>query len=128
MPILTSRWALNEYLIHNSGKTSDRIYLSAEFEIGNSNTNFLKFEESFFSRYNTEPEILNYTSYEAMIVLAQAMQKCVLITSESIRDALLEQRTFNGLQGPVEFNATGEADRTPFLLRITNGKFRRLDQ
>lgn len=126
LPLLTTRWAFNENLIDNGGKTTSRLFLTGEFDNDCTNDLFVRFQKAFFSRYRIGPEFLNYASFDAMIVLAQAMTNCDVITSDSLRNELLRRRVFESLQYKIEFNATGEADRPVFLFRITNGVFRRM--
>lgn len=128
IPILCGKWSVNVSLIRNSGKAAGLFYLTGEYDMESTNAEYLALKKSYFSYYRENPSNLNPNDYETMMILVDAMLKCPVITSRTLRDEIMRQRTYWGIMRPLEFNSTGEAYRSVYRFRIIDGKFKTLDE
>lgn len=80
--------------------------------------NFIKeFEEA----KGYTPDINVVLAYDAVNVLAQAIENCGSSDRTAIRDALREIQDFHAISGTVSFNENGDGGQDCLLFRITDG-------
>ena len=60
-------------------------------------------------------------AYDAVNVLAQAIENCGSSDRTAIRDALQEIQDFHAISGTVSFNENGDGGQDCLLFRITDG-------
>jgi branched-chain amino acid transport system substrate-binding protein len=84
------------------------------------------FVKRFRLRYTKTPDLLAAQAYDAVFIIAQALQEGAK-TPDELRDALLQVRDFPGVSGTTSFDASGNAVKIPFLLTIQNGRIVQLN-
>jgi branched-chain amino acid transport system substrate-binding protein len=83
---------------------------------------FLDFRRRYQAEYAIPPNFAASQGYEAMLVLAAALQKTGGIAS-GLSQSLLSIQKFNGLIGPLSFDPYGEIQRPAYLVQVKNGVF-----
>ncbi|KIX15065.1 ABC transporter substrate-binding protein [Dethiosulfatarculus sandiegensis] len=61
-------------------------------------------------------------TYDAVMILAQAIQNAGSLDRKKIRSALASLSDFVGVTGQISFNETGNPDRPAIVMEITSGK------
>ncbi|WP_426416644.1 ABC transporter substrate-binding protein [Aestuariirhabdus sp. LZHN29] len=131
--IMTSAWSTTSDLISHGGNAVEGVISPSAFDRGSDHSRFTAFREAFVSRFGYEPGFAGTMAHEAgdvVIRTLQTMDKSTLDSpylSEKLRDEILKQSRFEGLQGPIVFDAFGEVDRTNFLIQVRNGQFVTVD-
>lgn len=79
---------------------------------------------NFITRYNKSYEISEFatTSYDAAMLLFDAMQRAKTLESKSIRDALAATKDFEGVTGKISFDESGDPVKQTVIMKITNGR------
>ncbi len=80
------------------------------------------FVGSFTKKYNSKPDIIAAYGYDAMLVLATAIEKSNL-TSEGIRDQLYKIKNFHGVTGDIAFDKNGDVIQPMGIKTVKNGEF-----
>lgn len=80
-----------------------------------------KFVSSYKTRFNTKPDIDAAFSYDALRILAKAIEKCQNYPVD-LRDRVADTN-MKGLIGDIAFDSNGDVDITPKMFQITGGKF-----
>jgi branched-chain amino acid transport system substrate-binding protein len=80
------------------------------------------FVEEFKNHYNTEANIIAAYGYDAMKVLAFAMERSDL-NPESIKNELYKVKEFKGVTGKITFDKNGDVIQPMGVKTVQNGKF-----
>ena len=80
-----------------------------------------EFIEHYYSTFGEEPTILEAQGYDTAGILLTLLNDPKILTREDLRRALAQLRDYPGVTGATHFDATGEAEKILFLLRVENG-------
>ena len=81
------------------------------------------FTERFQKKYGRLPDPNAAQSYDAILIIAAAMEKAGVKDRSKIRDAIAETRDFKGVTGKITFDNTGDAPRDMMIIQIRDGKY-----
>lgn len=84
--------------------------------------NVRQFVDSFKNRYGYEADIIAAYGYDAMKVLAYAMEKSDL-SPEKIKEELYKVKDFKGVTGEISFDENGDVIQPMGVKIIKNGEF-----
>jgi branched-chain amino acid transport system substrate-binding protein len=116
-----SAWASTERLIELGGRAVEGMLVEQFFNRLDTSTRYVAFHEAFLKRFGTEPGFAGLTAFDAANVLLDAME--LRPDRSGIKSTLLARKTFDGAQGTITFDATGDALRESYISKITNGRF-----
>ncbi len=122
IPLFTSAWAQTETLINNGGKAVEGIKLEQSYALSSQAPLFVEFKTNFQSRFGNPPSFGAAFSYEAAMVLADALKKTGG-SAENLKSALLETHDFQGVNDRFSINKFGDVTRPFYLSAIQNGKY-----
>ncbi|PWU07065.1 MAG: ethanolamine utilization protein EutJ [Verrucomicrobia bacterium] len=86
------------------------------------------FVAKYEKKYGTKPMALAATGYDALMLIADAIQRAGNTTSRTIRDALAETDNYQGVSGTIKFDENRDPSKAMVLLRIQQGQFRFLNK
>lgn len=98
-----------EQLIKIAGQAAIGSYLSDHFSPDDPNSETQRFVESYEGDYGIKPGPSAALSYDAVLLVAEAMKKADSTDPEKIRKALASLKSFKGVSGTYTF----DADRNP---------------
>jgi branched-chain amino acid transport system substrate-binding protein len=122
--ISTSEWAATERLLELGGKAVEGIFVAQFIDRESTIPRYIEFRRAYLQRFGREPGFAGLTAYDAANVLIEALT--IRQPDQSLREVILQQRTFEGAQSTLTFDANGDADSETYLTTIKNGKFQRL--
>ena len=122
VPLFATGWSQTQTLIANGGQAVEGLEIVRIYVSDSDNPAFMDFEERYRARFGQAPSFAAAQTYEAVRVLAAALEKTGG-RAKGLREALLEIREFEGLIGPIFMDAYGDVVRPYFLLRIEDGQF-----
>jgi ABC-type branched-subunit amino acid transport system substrate-binding protein len=106
--------------ITNGGQDLDEGYYTAHWskELDTEKT------KEFISRYKKTYEVSEFAaiSYDAAMLLFDAMQRAESLDRHAIRDALAETRDFDGVTGKISFDENGDPVKRTVVMKITDGR------
>lgn len=82
----------------------------------------VNFIEAFKKKYNSKPDIITAYGYDAMKVLAFAIERSNF-TSESIKEELYKVKKFKGVTGEITFDENGDVIQPMGIKVIKEGQF-----
>ena len=109
-------------VIHDGGKAVDGILTVVPHDESNQTPAYLDFEARYVERFGQKPTFAAGYGYEAVMVLAEALEKTEG-TATGLRAALLETNNFIGVNGRISFDPYGDVIRTLYLITVQNGQF-----
>ena len=80
-----------------------------------------KFVNDYKSRYNTVPDALAATAYDAARIMFDAIKRSKSLSGTDIRDALAATKEFPGVTGTVTFNEHRDAVKPIVMIEIKDG-------
>jgi branched-chain amino acid transport system substrate-binding protein len=104
----------------NGGQDLDEGYYTAHWskELDTEKT------KEIISRYKKTYEVSEFAaiSYDAAMLLFDAMQRAESLDRHAIRDALAETRNFDGVTGKISFDENGDPVKQTVVMKITDGR------
>jgi branched-chain amino acid transport system substrate-binding protein len=126
--ITSQGWALAEEFITNSGKSSEGVIFPIYTDPNSKNEAYLAFKEKYKQFFKGEPQWIEIFTYEAVMVLRDALMKAKVFTPGEIKKKILEQKKFHGLQKDFSMDRYGDGKRDIFFLKVKNSKFVKINQ
>jgi branched-chain amino acid transport system substrate-binding protein len=80
-----------------------------------------KFVNDYKARYNTVPDALAATAYDAAKIMFDAIKRSTSLEGPAIRDALAATKDFPGVTGTVTFNEQRDAVKPIVMIEIKDG-------
>lgn len=82
--------------------------------------NFLSNYENMFGE---KPGLISDTGYDAVNILAKAIEKSEILSSETVQKSLLEIKEYNGASGQMTFDENGDVIKPIGIKTIKDGNF-----
>lgn len=122
IPMFTSAWAQTGTLITNGGHAVDGMISEQAYIFNSKIQDFSNFQARYEKRFGNEPSFGAAYSYEAMLVLSEALKKTNGRATE-LKQALLQIHDFKGLIDTFSFDKYGDVERPFYVSIINNGKY-----
>lgn len=88
-----------------------------------------KFLKNYRQKYNEDPDMFAAQYYDAVMILAQAMEKAKSSDPKVFKDELAKLKDYPGVSGNTTFREDREPIKSPvFLLTVKDGKFALVDK
>ncbi len=120
IPIIGGDGSYSSSLIKVAGISAEGFYCT-HFHIDYDNIFYTDFVKLFEQCYNRKPNVYEAYSYEAGVILKEALEQ-VGNSGKYIKNYLLSH-SFNSLTGNISFDNNGDVKRTFGVLQIKDGKF-----
>jgi branched-chain amino acid transport system substrate-binding protein len=108
-----------------AGKAAENV-LSANYHYAATSDEVVDIRKRFEEKYGEPMETASVLSYQAVMVIAQALEKAGSDKPEDVRNAISEIEVDNPLlafDGPIKFDETGQNENaTVIVMQIQNGK------
>ncbi len=116
--ILTTETLASPAALERIGQDAVGVVLTQTVLTEDTNPRAKAFIDSYRQKYGTTPDIFAAQAYDAMYVLAHALDGRPAIES-SVRKGLRDEiKDFNGVTGMIQFNASGSINRYPRVYRV----------
>lgn len=119
--LATAEWAGTGRLVELGGKAVEGIIVPHYMDLHSRLPAFLAFRRAYLQRFGLEPGFPALTTYNATQVVLHAIAGQE--RNESLKQTLLRQREYPGLQGPIRFDDFGDTQNPTYLTVIRNGEY-----
>ncbi len=113
------------YLISFGGRAVNGMSSYHSFYANSQEPRYLAFKERFVQRFGYAPSFVTVLSYDAAKYLFAGLAKRT--STLSLKNALLEMHSFQGLQSEMTLDQYGDVERKLFLTVIKDGQFQVVD-
>lgn len=120
-------WAMNNDLLLQGGAAVEGVHIASLIDTESQNPPYQKFRDTYLSRYGANPTFPAVYSYEAAMILFEAMKTTNSTDPETVKKAILEKGSFSGLQGEIQINENGDAKRSLYHYVIKDGQFKKVE-
>jgi len=121
--IFLPSWAMTTDLLNHGGKSMEEACLVNFYDNESQDPNYQNFKKDYVRNFGLEPGFSAQFSYEAVMVLAAAMNNLDDYSSDSLKKYMIQEESFQGLQGKISFNDFGDVDREKYIFKVKDGKF-----
>jgi len=122
LPIFSCGWAMTADLLHDGGPAVEGLFFSQLFNRKSQQKAYLEFRKRFKKRFGETPNFAAAHGYEAAFVLFKALSKSA--DPKTLKSTILQQDTFEGLQGDFKMDQYGDPQRKRFLITVEKGRFK----
>ncbi len=132
--LMTSVWSTSSDLITTGGQSVEGLVSSSAFNRNSTNPEYVAFKQAFEKRFNYEANFAGVMSYEATSIIIDSMRnlgKGALNDerlSTLLRNEILRQSEFQGVQGLIVFDQYGDVQRKICIVEVRNGSFVALEE
>ncbi|MBP7146592.1 MAG: ABC transporter substrate-binding protein [Acidobacteria bacterium] len=120
IPVLTTS-AVTREILDLAGEAADRLVFPQALFEHDTSPKAAEFNKTFQAKYNEEPNVFAAYGYDAVMVLARAIDKTRVASAPEIRDQL-RQIHYDGLTGPISFDEHGDVKRSPHIHAVVRGE------
>ena len=122
IPIFMSGWAQTADLLRHGGPAVEGIIGTMYQDLDSTAKPYVAFKEKFQARFGHDgPTFAAIFGYEAVMVLKDALS--MNPDPKHLKETILKQKTFQGLQGAFEIDSYGDAKRQAYIVVIRNNRF-----
>ncbi len=125
-PFFSSAWAQTNEFLEKGGRAVEGMEMIAGFNPQDTSPTFQKFAERFTERYGRSPGLMSSYAYEAVEVLAHALEQTGGRT-EGLPEALVAIKDWPGVQGNLTMDAYGDIQRDVYIAVVKDGGFEIID-
>jgi branched-chain amino acid transport system substrate-binding protein len=116
-------WAMTSDLLEHGGKSIEGAHLVNFFNTNTNDQKYLDFVDKYIQIFGSQPSFSSIFSYEAVMVLADAMMKTNSTEPDQLIDYILAKKNFEGLQNSISFTADGDVIRDHYSYTVKDGEF-----
>jgi branched-chain amino acid transport system substrate-binding protein len=127
VPVLGPTSLYSPQLLELGGEAVDGLYTATGFFAEDPDPAVQEYVTEFEERFGARPNFHAALAYDAMMLLADAIERAGSTDRGSIREALSETAGFPGLAGTITFTPNGDATKGYSKLTIDDGTFVRHD-
>jgi len=111
----------SEQLYKIGGTALNGSYFTNHYSPFDTDPRVVKFVNDYKSRYNSTPDALAATAYDAANIMFDAIKRSKSLAGPDIRDALAATNAFPGVTGTVTFNQQRDAVKPIVMIEIKDG-------
>lgn len=123
IPILGPSSLYSTQLTVLGGDAVEGLYTNASFFAEDPDPAVQGYVQEFQKRFEATPNFHAALAYDAILLLADAIQRAGTTDSEPLREELAKTKDFPGLTGEITFTPAGDAVKKYKKVWVTNGKF-----
>jgi branched-chain amino acid transport system substrate-binding protein len=109
------------------GKAKDALegcFFSTHVSAEDPNPDVQNFIKKYREKYKMEPDAMSFLSYDAGMLLFDAIKRAGTTDGEKIKDELAKTKDFKGVTGSISINDKRDAIKPAVVLQIKEGKFK----
>jgi len=121
IPIMAVEWAGTQQLVELGGKAVDGVEVLQIYDRFNLQEGFLQFADLYRQRFGSEPSFSSILAYDAVRIVLEAWTRRE--KGESMKEAILRNSPYQGLQQEIRLDANGDSRRITTFVRISGQEF-----
>lgn len=119
--IVVSEWGATERLVELGGQAVEGVTVTQSFDRNSAAPRYQAFRQAYLGRFGQEPGFAGTAAFDATQVVLEALAR--RRSGQSLKQAVLAARPFEGLQSPLNFDDFGDARRKNFITVVREGRF-----
>jgi len=111
-------------LIQLAGKAAEGGFCTVHFSTENDSPRVQEWVKRVTAEFGREPNGITALSYDAMMLLADAIRRAGTTDKAALRQALAATKDFDGLTGRITLDAQRNAQKSAVIVKIEGGAFK----
>ncbi len=111
-------------LVELGGDSVEGLYTNVVFHPASPKPEVQAFVKEFEARYSTTPNMFAAVAFDAINIMADAIERAGTTDRGAIRDALAATKNFPSVTGKITFTEVGDVMKEYTRVRVTNGEFK----
>jgi branched-chain amino acid transport system substrate-binding protein len=121
VPLALSEWSSTERFIELAGAAGEGVAMAQFLDRNDTSERYQGFRQAFRERFGQEPGFAALAGFDAAQVVMQALTQ--RLPGQGLKQAIIAQKTFQGVLQVLTIDQFGDADRVTFLAEIRNGQY-----
>lgn len=121
--LIATLWAQTPDLVRYGGEAVEDLTILTFIDSAEQNPKYEELAGKLLGAFNEPLTARSIRSYEAIYVIAEALEQCEDFTANDIKGALLEIPRFETVMGSLSFNEFGDVARPIYEIRVRDGHF-----
>lgn len=121
--LYSAAWATTDDLLQSGGQAIEGMNVSGLYDIASKSPRYLDFKHKMIDNYNDSPSFPEIFGYESIMILREGILAANSSNPSKVKEAIIQQRHFQGLQQAIEIDEFGDAHRPYYLYKVQNGEF-----
>lgn len=127
LPIYGPLWAHTGELINNGGTSVEGIKIVSGIDLDSKKNTYIEFQNTYKIMFGEEVTFAAMYSYETMMAMAEVIKETKKTDWKSVKEALIDQQLFYGIQDEFKIDRYGDNLRTYGLDTIRDGVYKRVE-
>lgn len=127
VPVYLAAWSMNNDLLLQGGKAVEGVKITSLIDTDSLSPSYTAFRDKYLRKYGAEPTFAALYTYEATMVLFDAMTTANSDDPETIKRTIIKKKTYQGLQGDIVIDEYGDASRTIYEYVVKDGQFKKVE-
>ncbi len=127
LPVFTGAWAKTRELIAQGGTGVEGLAVAHFFDSDSEQEDYQNFRREYLDRFGHEPDFGALFSYEATRVLLWALENTDDWSGSGLREIIIGEGHFSGLQGDFFIDRFGDCVREAHIFQVRDGAYQRVD-
>ena len=124
--IISGAWAYTDKILQWGGHSVEGMLFVINYADDNPNPAFVKFKETYKSRFGTNPNFAAAFGYESVMALAEGLKK-TNGSSSGLAEAIASTGLIKGVISDFELDKFGDVKRNIFIVTVQDGEFRTVE-
>lgn len=126
-PVYLAAWSMNNDLLLQGGGAVEGVTITSLIDLDSRIPTYTAFREKYLSKYGAEPTFAAVYTYEAAMILFDAMAEANSNDPETIKNTIIKKSTYQGLQSDIIIDGYGDASRTIYEYVVKDGQFKKAE-
>jgi branched-chain amino acid transport system substrate-binding protein len=119
--IAMSEWSSTERFTELAGAVAEGVVMSQFLDRNDTSQRYRDFLSAYRARFKQEPGFAGVAGYDAALVALEAHS--IRKQGESLKDAIIRQKSFQGVQQVLNIDRFGDADRKTYVSVIRGAQY-----
>ena len=124
-PVLAEEGFDSPKFIELAGKDAEGVIIATNLDRDDPRPVVQNFLKNYRQAYNIDPDMVGASSYDAFMILANAVERAGSTDRQAVIKALLATKDYNGLTGKISRFLKGEVVKPVQFQIVKEGRFRR---
>jgi branched-chain amino acid transport system substrate-binding protein len=127
IPVYLAAWSMNNDLLLQGGEAVEGVTITSLIDSDSQVPTYTAYRQKYLSKYGAEPTFASVYTYEAAMLLFNAMEETNSNDPEKIKTTVIQKSTYPGLQSDIIIDEYGDASRTIYEYVVKEGQFKKAE-
>ena len=128
LQVFSPMWTMTNDFLQAAGDDAEGAFFVSQVDLANQTPEYRKFQKLYQERFGEAVTFASVMSYDATMIAAFGIKQAGNHAARQIKEAILQQGVFHGLQGPVSLDAYGDTECYYYIYQVREGAFHKVQK